>query len=133
MLEIEVKSELGGCQGKTPDVGVQPKKSAWNGGTELAVDDSVRDVNEGKLKIATKSVFEVNHSRLAIGMFSRPLLDSECRKFRKAWEMSAFPGLEDFQVDRERVSFVAPPEKVPATWERLDSLLTGSAGVKKAS
>ena len=89
--------------------------------------------SDAKLKIATKSVFEVDKSRLAIGLFNRPLLDSEARKFRKAWEMRAFPGLEDFQVDRERVSFVAPPDEVPPTWERLDSLLSAPARVKKAS
>ena len=64
-------------------------------------------------KISARSVFEVDRSRLGIGQFSRPLLDAECRKFWKAWEMAALPGLEDFQVDQKRVSFVAPPEKEP--------------------
>ena len=85
-------------------------------------------------KISTKSVFEVDQSRLGIGVFNRPLLDAECRSFRKAWEMEAMPGFEDFQVDRQRVSFVASPEKVPEAWERIDSLLaSATARVKKAS
>ncbi len=86
------------------------------------------------VKLAVKSVFEVNHSRLGIGTFSRPLLDAECRNFRKAWEMEAMPGFEDFQVDKSRVSFVASPEKVPEAWGRIDNLLASATqNVKKAS
>jgi hypothetical protein len=86
------------------------------------------------VKLTAKSVFEVNHSRLGIGVFSRSLLDAECRNFRKAWEMEAMPGFEDFQVDPKRVSFVASPEKVPDAWSRIDSLLASATkDVKKAS
>ena len=86
------------------------------------------------VKLTTKSVFDVNNSRLGIGLFSRPLLDAECRKFRKAWEMEAMPGFEDFQVDRSRVSFVASPESVPEAWSRIDNLLASATqSVKKAS
>ena len=81
---------------------------------------------EKPARIIAKSVFEVNHSRLGIGVFSRPLLDAECRNFRRAWEMEAMPGFEDFQVDKDRVSFVATPEKVPEAWSRLDSLLASA-------
>lgn len=89
---------------------------------------------EKPAKISAKSVFEVDHSRLGIGVFSRPLLDAECRNFRRAWEMEAMPGFEDFQVDKERVSFVATPEKVPEAWSRIDSLLASATrNVKKAS
>ena len=85
-------------------------------------------------KISAKSVFEVDHSRLGIGIFNRPLLDAECRSFRKAWEMEAMPGFEDFQVDKQRVSFVASPEKVPEAWNRIDNLLASATErVKKAS
>ena len=85
-------------------------------------------------KISAKSVFEVDHSRLGIGVFSRPLLDAECRNFRRAWEMEAMPGFEDFQVDKDRVSFVAVPERVPEAWSRIDSLLASATqNVKKAS
>jgi hypothetical protein len=85
-------------------------------------------------KISAKSVFEVDQSRLGIGVFNRPLLDAECRSFRKAWEMEAMPGFEDFQVDAQRVSFVASPEKVHEAWSRIDSLLaTATERVKKAS
>ena len=96
----------------------------------------MRDVRDsGKpVKVTARSVFEVNHSRLGIGVFSRPLLDAECRNFRKAWEMEAMPGFEDFQVDRQRVSFVAKPESVPEAWNRIDSLLASTTeNVKKAS
>ena len=78
------------------------------------------------VKLTEKSVFEVNHSRLGIGVFSRPLLDAECRNFRKAWEMEALPGFEDFQLDKSRVSFVASPERVPEAWSRIDSLLASA-------
>jgi hypothetical protein len=96
----------------------------------------VRDVGQPKkpASIREKSVFEVDHSRLGIGVFNRPLLDAECRNFRRAWEMEAMPGFEDFQVDRERVSFVATPERVPEAWSRIDSLLASATqSVKKAS
>ena len=93
----------------------------------------MRDIKP-PVKISAKSVFEVDRSRLGIGQFSRPLIDAEFRKFRKAWEMAALPGLEDFQVDQKRVSFIAPPEKVGVTWDRIDDLLAGATeGVRKAS
>ncbi len=89
---------------------------------------------QNPIRISSKSVFEVDRSRLAIGIFSRPLLDAECRNFRKAWEMEALPGFEDFQVDRDRVSFVAAPKDVPAAWSSIDRLLAGATeNVKKAS
>ena len=79
-------------------------------------------------------MFEVNDSRLGIGVFNRPLVDQEARRFRSAWEMEAMPGFEDFQVDLTRVSFVAPAEKVPGAWETIDRLLAHSSeAVKKAS
>jgi hypothetical protein len=96
----------------------------------------VRDVGQPwkPARIGAKSVFDVDHSRLGIGVFSRPLLDAECRNFRRAWEMEALPGFEDFQVDKERVSFVATPERVPEVWSRIDSLLASATqNVKKAS
>ena len=125
-----------GCQAKIPDVGVSAEKGTWNSGTGVAVDDSVRDVKEAKrpVRLTARSVFEVDHSRLGIGVFSRPLLDAECKNFRKAWEMEAMPGFEDFEVDTQRVSFVASPDAVPQAWSRIDSLLaTATEGVKKAS
>ena len=92
------------------------------------------EVRHRPVRVESKSVFEVNDSRLAIGTFNRPLLDHEARRFRRAWEMEAMPGFEDFQVDRERVSFVASPEKVPEAWSRIDSVLAAATErVKKAS
>jgi hypothetical protein len=96
----------------------------------------MRDMGQARkpVKLTAKSVFEVNHSRLGIGVFSRPLLDAECRNFRKAWEMEAMPGFEDFQLDKSRVSFVASPESVPDAWNRIDTLLASATqNVKKAS
>lgn len=44
------------------------------------------------------------------------------------------PGFEDFQLDKERVSFVATPERVPEAWSRIDSLLASATeNVKKPS
>ena len=108
----------------------------WNGGTVIAVQMSVRSFEERprSVRLESKSVFEVNDSRLGIGTFSRPLLDAEARSFRKAWEMEAMPGFEDFQVEAKRVSFIARPEAVTPAWEAIDRLLAGaSKQVKKAS
>jgi len=92
-----------------------------------------KDVRQ-PVRVDSKSVFEVNDSRLGIGEFSRPLLDHEARRFRRAWEMEAMPGFEDFQVEPKRVSFVARPERVADAWETIDRLLASSVEtVKKAS
>ncbi len=102
----------------------------------LLVSDIVHSVKQRRspAKISAKSVFEVDRSRLAIGVFNRPLLDAECRSFRKAWEMEALPGFEDFHVDRERVSFVSKPERVAEAWTMIDRLLASATeNVKKAS
>jgi len=89
--------------------------------------------DRGPARIDTKSVFEVDNSRLAIGVFNRPLLDHERRNFQKAWEIDPMPGFDDFQIDKERISFVAPPENVPVAWKSIDRLLaTATENVKKA-
>ncbi|MCA1581107.1 MAG: hypothetical protein LC796_06865 [Acidobacteria bacterium] len=86
------------------------------------------------LKIREKSVFEVDDSRLAIGVFTRPLLDREARRFRRAWEQDPMPGFLEFELGRERISFVAPPENVPIAWKSIDRLLaTATEDVRKAS
>jgi hypothetical protein len=88
----------------------------------------------GAVRLESKSVFDVNDSRLGIGTFSRPLLDAEARSFRRAWEMEAMPGFDDFQVEAKRVSFLAEPEQVGKAWEAIDRMLAGAAdGMKKAS
>jgi hypothetical protein len=79
-------------------------------------------------KIAAKSVFEVDDGRLGIGVFSRPLLDKEMRRFRAAWEESLPVGLADYEVGLERISFVAHTDGVPAAWDRIDSLLAAATG-----
>ena len=85
-------------------------------------------------RIREKSVFEVDHSRLGIGTFSRPLLDHEARNFRKAWESDPMPGFAEFELGRERISFVAPPENVAIAWNAIDRLLASvTEPVKKAS
>jgi alkyl hydroperoxide reductase subunit AhpC len=75
------------------------------------------------VRVSVRSVFDVDHSRLGIGVFSRPLLDDEARKFRKAWEMEAMPGLEEVQVEAKRVSFVADPDRVTQAWSSIDRAL----------
>jgi hypothetical protein len=112
------------------------EEGPWNGGTSIAVLEGVKSFEERprRVRIASKSVFEVNDSRLGIGNFSRPLLDAEARSLRKAWEMEAMPGFDDFQVEAKRVSFVARPDAVMRGWETLDRLLARtSEPVKKAS
>ena len=86
------------------------------------------------VRVTARSVFEVDHSRLAIGTFSRPLLDDEARRFKKAWESAALPGFEDFQVDAQRVSFMTPPASVPDAWEQIDrALARATEDARKAS
>ena len=88
----------------------------------------------GAVRIEAKNVFDVNDSRLAIGTFSRPLLDAEARRFRNAWEMEAMPGFEDFQVESKRVSFLTKPGYVAKAWEAIDRLLAEvPQRIKKAS
>jgi hypothetical protein len=85
-------------------------------------------------RIREKSVFEVDDSRLGIGTFSRPLLEDEARNFRTAWETDPMPGFHEFELGRERISFVAPPENVPIAWKSIDRLLAAVTNpVKKAS
>jgi hypothetical protein len=86
------------------------------------------------VKVAARSVFEVDTSRLAIGTFSRPLLDDEARRFRRTWESEALPGFEDFQLDTKRVSFVTQPEGVTGAWREIDRVLAqATENVRKAS
>jgi len=86
------------------------------------------------VKVTAKSVFEVDSSRLAIGTFSRPLLDDETRRFRRTWESEALPGFEDFQLDAKRVSFVTRPEGVTGAWRAIDRVLADvTENVRKAS
>ena len=44
------------------------------------------------------------------------------------------PGFEQFELDRKRISFVAPAENVPVAWSAIDRLLAvATERVKKAS
>ncbi len=48
--------------------------------------------------------------------------------------MSPPAGMEASEIDPRRISFVAHPDGVPATWDRINSLLaaaTGKAGKSK--
>jgi hypothetical protein len=84
-------------------------------------------------KLSAKSVFEVDSSRLGIGVFNRPLLDDEVRRFRAAWEKKAPAGFEDYELDPERISFVSRPEAFPAAWDRIDAVLARATAAKAAS
>jgi hypothetical protein len=101
------------------EVGVKVTRSTTRMGTKTA---------EIPAKIEAKSVFEVDGSRLGIGVLSRPLLDREMRRFRAAWEECLPAGLEAVEVGEKRISFVGPPEAVPAAWDRIDSLLAAATG-----
>ena len=84
-------------------------------------------------KLSAKSVFEVDSSRLGIGVFNRPLLDDEVRRFRAAWEKRAPAGFEDYELDSERISFVSRPEAFPAAWDRIDAVLARATASKKVA
>jgi len=93
-----------------------------------------RSTASAGLKIKEKAVFDVNDSRLAIGKFSRPLLPAEVKKFRRAWELDPMPGFGEFELGKERISFVTPPENVPIAWKSIDRLLAfATEDVRKAS
>lgn len=88
------------------------------------------------VKLSAKSVFEVDSSRLGIGVFDRPLLDDEVRRFRAAWEKKAPAGFEDYELDPQRISFVSKPDAFPAAWDRIDAVLaraTAKAPSKKVA
>ena len=80
-----------------------------------------------KARVSFRSVFPVDGARLAIGHFNRPLVDAECRTLRHAWERSRLPGVEDFEVTSNQVSFVTPPVAVDATWQSIDTLLANAS------
>jgi hypothetical protein len=104
-------------------VGVNVAKTTTRMGTKTA---------EIPAKIVAKQVFEVDDARLAIGVYSRPLLDKEMRRFRAAWEESLLEGLEDSEVSERRISFVAMPEGLPAAWDQIDRLLAAATGKAKS-
>jgi hypothetical protein len=80
-----------------------------------------------RARVSFRSVFPVNGARLAIGHFNRPLADNECRTLQSAWERSRLPGVEDFEVTANQVSFVTPPVAVDAIWRSIDTLLATSS------
>ena len=83
--------------------------------------------------IREKSVFEGDESRLAIGVFSRPLLEVEARGFEQAWARDPMPGFAEFELGRERISFVTPPENVPIAWKAINRFLArASEDVRRA-
>jgi hypothetical protein len=73
--------------------------------------------------VSFRSVFDVDGSRLGIGVFNRPLLDEEYRSLRKAWERSGLPGLVDFEINRKQVSFLTQPVTLEAAWRSIDRIL----------
>ena len=83
-------------------------------------------------RVSYRSVFDVRGARLAIGHFSRPLAAEERSILARAWERSHLPGVEDFEVSSDRVSFLTVPPKVDATWQSIESLLA-SHSLAKAS
>ena len=84
-------------------------------------------------QISVKSVFEVDSSRLGIGVFNRPLLDDEVRRFRAAWEKRPPAGFQDYELDPQRISFVSRPEAFPAAWDRIDAVLARATARKKVA
>lgn len=84
-------------------------------------------------RVSYRSVFDVRGARLAIGHFSRPLAAAERSALTRAWEQTRLPGVEDFEVSSERVSFLTQPPKVDATWQSIESLLAATPSLAKAS
>ena len=80
--------------------------------------------------VSFKSVFEVDGSRLGIGVFNRPLLDEECRSIQNAWDRSPAAGILDLEVNRKQVSFLTAPVRIAAAWHSIDQLLANSSLAK---
>lgn len=80
-----------------------------------------------RARVSFRSVFPVDGARLAIGHFNRPLAEQECHTLRRAWERSRLPGVEDFEVTANRVSFLTPPVRVDPTWRSIDTLLANAS------
>jgi hypothetical protein len=85
--------------------------------------------------VVFRSVFDVGPggSRLAIGRFSRPLLEEECRSLKRAWEKSRLPEVVDFEVSAKQVSFLSPTPQVADTWTSIDRLLAATSSLAEAS
>lgn len=124
---------------------VSGPEASWNGGTVIAVKAGVRQAAGSRQtglfetakkarnpRVSYRSVFDVRGARLAIGHFSRPLAAEERSILMGAWERSRLPGVEDFEVSSERVSFLTMPPRVDATWQSIESLLA-SPSLAKAS
>jgi len=48
--------------------------------------------------------------------------------------MEPLSGFEDFELDKERISFVTPAENVPVAWKSIDRMLAlATEDAKKAS
>jgi hypothetical protein len=48
--------------------------------------------------------------------------------------MEPLPGFEEFELDKERISFVARVENVPVAWKSIDRMLAlATEDAKKAS
>ena len=88
--------------------------------------------NESKrpAHVSFRSVFEVDGTRLGIGVFNRPLLDEEFRSIRSAWDRSPVAGVLDFEVSRKQVSFLTAPVRIAAAWRSIDQLLANSSLAK---
>jgi hypothetical protein len=80
--------------------------------------------------VSFRSVFEVDGSRLGIGVFNRPLLDDEFRTIRNAWDRSPVAGILDFEVSRKQISFLTEPVRIDAAWRSIDQLLANSSLAK---
>jgi hypothetical protein len=80
--------------------------------------------------VSFRSVFEVDGSRLGIGVFNRPLLDEECRTIVNAWNRSPVAGILDFEVSRKQVSFLTAPVRIAAAWRSIDQLLANHSLAK---
>ncbi len=89
----------------------------------------------GAPRVSFRSVFEVGPggSRLAIGHFSRPLAEVECRSLKTAWERAKIPEVVDFEISPKRFSFLTPLSRVAATWHSIDRLLAATSSLAKAS
>lgn len=150
MLPLSVRPAGISSQVKTPDVVVPGLGGPWNSGTALAVPRSVATNRFGghpgavstpemlekglrAARVSFRSVFEVGEARLAIGHFSRPLAEEECRSLKTAWERESPQEVVDFEISPKRVSFLTPLSRVAAMWHSIDRLLAATSSLAKAS
>ena len=135
-VEIEVKSGGSLSQEKYKMLWIGRKKALGIVARRLLLVISCDDMGQARkpVKLTAKSVFEVDGSRLGIGVFNRPLARRRVPQFPQAWEMEACRASRTSRWTRSGSPSSRARRGCPTAWNRIDSLLAAATeNVKKAS